>query len=567
MNQTSFPEIPLVVDSGRELIDQQFTEELVNTASQKAWRELSGLVNRLPWGAVAKHGVVDAIDARDLLVRGCAAVEAELRRQASGYSSMRWFWMLRRVPRRVFEASLSTTRGYDWTLGHVIAASSIKHEEVAFTDGILRYPLQGAVFRRLAEFCEGVRCLSDLHRALRWAGKGAGFVSRADENPKEIASADLKEAVELYDSRRGDAPFSRTGSLFVNLKGNQPPENSILLLRPTQEFEVPLPGAAVYPDGDFRVRANFLPMLVDIRELEMFTADAEQSGTTPWQSECWALIAILRMAIIYTYRHGAGLQSLLQNGYLAGTESILESLLSEMIQIDEMTARCSRSCGATSGNALLALSTGAGRSWPLLAGPIVYVEGGAICLDLWAATERLDSLLQHIKEEGPIANVRAAHFELATQGLIDSTKWRPGPQVKMLRGVTLTRGARQITDIDAIGQNGDTLLLVSCKSVIYTAEHDAGDHRAVRNTGNHAISAANKWIQKCADIMLAPGDNFDFTSFTRAIGVVCTPYPVFVPIGVATEEVDPGLRRVSSVNELKDWVSNPSKHLLWPALH
>lgn len=558
MSHQSFPpQTPIVVDRGREAMDQNLTDELLGSTSRKSWRELTGLVNRLPWGSATKDGLVGPPESMDLLVRGCAAVEDELNRQAAGYSAMRWFWMLRRVPRRVFEGSLSTTRGYDWTLAHVIAARSHRAETHMWSDGILRYPLQGAVYRRLAEFCEGVRCLSDLHRALRWAGKGASFVIRPDENPKEIAGPELRSAVELYDSRRGDDPFAGAGSVVVSMEGAQPPENAILLVRPCAEFEVPISQAAIYADGPVRVRVNFLPRHVGIEALERLTNDAELSGVMPWSNECWVLLALLRMAIVYVFRHKTGLQSLLQNGYLAWKAGSIEPLFDEILRADDLAARCARASSAVSAETLLALlAAGAGQSWPLLAGPVVYMGGGAVCIDLWAATERLDSLLQYPKQQGPTANVRATHFELATQASIDSTKWRPDAQLKAVRGRTLRRGGGKITDVDAIGRDGDTLLLISCKSMIYTAEHDAGDYRAVRNTASDASKAADVWILKRTELMSGPGDNFDFTAFKKVIAVVCTPYPVFVPLGAATDEVEPGLRRVASVNELRSWLAS-----------
>jgi hypothetical protein len=50
------------------------------------------------------------------------------------------------------------------------------------------------------------------------------------------------------------------------------------------------------------------------------------------------------------------------------------------------------------------------------------------------------------------------------------------------------------------------------------------------------------------------GDNFDFSKFSKIIPVVCTPAKVYVPIGLATAEVQQGLRAASSVAELAAWL-------------
>jgi hypothetical protein len=51
------------------------------------------------------------------------------------------------------------------------------------------------------------------------------------------------------------------------------------------------------------------------------------------------------------------------------------------------------------------------------------------------------------------------------------------------------------------------------------------------------------------------GDNFDFSAYSDILAVVCTPSIFFVPIGIATDEIDPHLRTVSSLGELENWLN------------
>jgi hypothetical protein len=78
--------------------------------------------------------------------------------------------------------------------------------------------------------------------------------------------------------------------------------------------------------------------------------------------------------------------------------------------------------------------------------------------------------------------VRAAHFEGEIQKVIDRSQWNPDNALRQVRGRALRLNGQTITDIDAVGSQNGTMLLVSAKSRVHTARYDAGDHKQVRNT-------------------------------------------------------------------------------------
>jgi hypothetical protein len=84
---------------------------------------------------------------------------------------------------------------------------------------------------------------------------------------------------------------------------------------------------------------------------------------------------------------------------------------------------------------------------------------------------------------------------------------RPRPSCETSAVRDLTRG-KQITDIDAIGAQGTTLLFVSCKSMIYSKRYDMGDYAAVRNVSTMLVDAVDKWKKLAANLLATPGDNF-----------------------------------------------------------
>jgi hypothetical protein len=194
-------------------------------------------------------------------------------------------------------------------------------------------------------------------------------------------------------------------------------------------------------------------------------------------------------------------------------------------------------------------------TWPLQKGAPIRRDGKLTCIDLFTATTRLDSLLEFPNIQGKIANTRAAHFELAAQAVIDDSPWSPGKDLKQLRGRKLRYENQDVTDIDAIGECSGTLLLVSCKSVIYSSAYDAGEYAAVKNKSDMIKLAVTQWEEKRAFLTKHKiGANYDFQNYQRLLAVVCTPWPVYVSIGPATGEIAPHLFAATSLYELGQWL-------------
>jgi hypothetical protein len=115
-----------------------------------------------------------------------------------------------------------------------------------------------------------------------------------------------------------------------------------------------------------------------------------------------------------------------------------------------------------------------------------------------------------------------------------------------------------ITDIDALAVKADTLIAISCKSIIYTSEYDKGDYNVIRNGETTVVSALNYWNDVVEELNQQPvGQNFNLSEFKVIKGVVCTPFVLFTSNSAALSETMPGLRSVCSVEELKTWLEEP----------
>jgi hypothetical protein len=190
-----------------------------------------------------------------------------------------------------------------------------------------------------------------------------------------------------------------------------------------------------------------------------------------------------------------------------------------------------------------------------LPAPLI-VENRITCLDFAAAWEGILSSFSRLHSAGAAANARAATFERTTQAHIDLSNWAPLPKWLDYRGRTLRIAGHDLTDVDAIGVDGNTILLVSCKSIVYSPQYDVGDFRIVRNVATVVNEAVAYW-QGIVRLLRENrrGDNFDFTTFENILGVVCTPFVVFTADESALREIADGLRAAVSLDELDRWLS------------
>jgi hypothetical protein len=116
-------------------------------------------------------------------------------------------------------------------------------------------------------------------------------------------------------------------------------------------------------------------------------------------------------------------------------------------------------------------------------------------------------------------------------------------------------GHEAITDIDAIGERGKRLLLVSCKSVPFSDEWNRGDNAAVRNVAAKVDDAVAEWADRTTKLRRMPhGDNYDFSGYEEIIGVVVFPSVPWTPTRSSVAEVLPGLRIAASAGELGKWI-------------
>ena len=279
----------------------------------------------------------------------------------------------------------------------------------------------------------------------------------------------------------------------------------------------------------------------------------------PYLPRLAAVIQLLMLLPAFLGRFVGAFAGTLQHGYFVLPGRKLEELMSEAladinVNLKERAPRVAwpRDAGAW----LRQLNQVQPHTWPLRPGGILRRINQYLLIDITCASNALISGIEIGRSPGT-GNVRAAAFEVQCQQVINDSRWRPDRRLLEVRGRTLQHDGKNLTDIDALGTNGRTLLLVSCKSIIYDGAYDKGEYRVVRNVQATVDEAVQHWSNFIDELRRTPsGDNFDFSAFEEIIGVVCTPFVAYTSHPVSLNFVAPNLRASVSSAELASWLSS-----------
>jgi hypothetical protein len=485
---------------------------------------------------------------------------------AQAMGSYSWLFYLRRTPLAdVLEGNLPTTAPYRLALAEQLS-SMTSHAEYYPADSMRRVvpPLDRQSAEALFKLCGVATFLQGIHASIRRAGKGQRISWDTVGEPSSVPDARIEPAISLYDSRvaAGKGQGAKSGLTDfcpVFLRLDRPIAFSELILsvmyfekqRMVPYWEGPLAKArpSLRP-GRFLVGGSTFAGVKDMVALATSISSWAQPGLA-------SLITFLRLMFKIVYTSDIPFGSLLPSvGYFTLPKSLLLELIEDELPLalvdlqplgfDALPANATEVFADLNGmNASL---------WPVLPGPILREAGEQTAVDIFAATQRLRYLLT-VLNDAPIDMVRAraGHFELVVQDLIDASPWRPPDVLRDLRGRTLRFSSNMITDIDAIASKKNVVILVSCKSMPYTPDLDAGVYNKVRNLRTNLEEYDADWVAKTNFICRNPrGDNYNLPGYD-IYGVVCVPFVPFTALDQARKIMTTetaSLPAVCSVEEL-----------------
>lgn len=522
----------------------------------KTIREFDSLVAKTCRPHVGK--VLDAASAIVILQELRQLVEEELKSLVQRFSRMRWLWYLRRMPlSSIFVGKLKSTIGYDTNLLEVLCGYAPAEQNQPTMP--LTYPVNTNDIRRCLQLCYGIQCLSQLHVFLRFAGKGA-LIKFANVGPVESKVDNAtKDGIRLYDKRLENSgiPMNRLGT-FVNSEINKE-----LSLFPYFRLEEPEFLGPLFAE-DFKtaeVLSNCCPRPMSLAGLSELARNPALSAIQFLDYRASSLLILLLSLPKLLPQLDAAPRTLMKNGYFILSNELLsqgaEWAFDEAAQsLREISRNIPVPANATL--VLQELKNMSPRLWPIdYPSPLTPVGTDGVCCDVVGASIAFLQLCEFPRLEGSAANARAAHFELATQAIINQSAYKPSEALGEIRGRTLILKGKKLTDIDAIGAQGDTLLLIQCKSLVYRDEYDMGETRGILNARATVENGLREWKKRIKEIEENPiGDNYDLSEYKNFFPILCTPQPIFVPMGECTEEVLPGLRATCTPQELSDFLDD-----------
>lgn len=553
---------PLVIDAAAQKLQElAISTDWLTLSARSAIETASRVYARCP----PQQRKLAGIDAANYLQAVIPLIQADILEQHGSYGPVRWLWYLRRAPNSLFEGGYRTTLGYDRILAEMLSSQFTASDASGVAERVA-FRVDDAVFRHLARYVGRVKLLSHLHTLYRRVGKGAVLDA---SRPVLMASTSeaAERAIQIYDQRhdRHDE-FSGAGlgmvtiepdfQLLVNEQLNREPM-AFLSMGCTPSFQAPV----TYPDGSgglsiatVNVR-HVMKKLSLARIMEPMGAEGGIPGYLPGTAP---LIQLLMLVPAICVHVPWALSSITQQGYVfVGEDRLREIADHHLPEIVEQLAPLTQGFAWPTDfiqwrDSLLAV---AASIWPLASGNVMRRFRDNFLIDTTGASHALLHRLE-LDRSPAIGNMRAREFELQCQDLIDSTSWGPPPEVKALRGRPLRQSGRVLTDIDAIGVRDRTLLLVSCKSIIYDRDYDQGIFRVIRNAQATIDGSVEAWEGIVAELRRQPtGENFDLSKFDEIIGVVCTPFAVYSSEERTLAFVKPNLRVSSSILELRDWLT------------
>lgn len=491
-------------------------------------------------------------------------------------SAFGWLWYLRRLPNDVFAwgSDLASTAPYDRALAEIISGMSTRpfaDDLVSVSSGTIKYPLDAGRIEHVLRYCARISLMSDIERQYRRAAKGTRFVSTS-EYLDPVPNTELDQAIAEYDLRslKDYRPLEAGSETLIipskvsDLLGSQ---HLVLLTFPSKEV-----GAALRDiksqraDLDTLYFGQFLPQFAAIDPLLYLLDKVRTKSEVPVEPgvpELLALLALLgQEAFLKKDEHI--LLGAQRTGYVVRRSEFFNDAYAALLP-SGLRNRIEGAFGVvlpTSGQQLIASLRGVESSpRPLIYGPIVRdLDDEHYAIDLRMATNRLLMAGTGVLRDDTIfKNEVADSFEKLTRALVDQTGKSPGASLSPFVGRDIRYKGKAITDLDAIAELPEGILLISCKSVAGTPSRVSGLHAPVRNTAGRLEEDVEVWKGIVERLKAFPvGDNYDFTG--RALfGVVVTPRLQWAGFGFGNREAvrridGRSLRWVSSVSELEEFL-------------
>ncbi len=467
-------------------------------------------------------------DAGPVLHRVLGVLDTFAEKLSRPIDSYGWLWYARRLHPSIFEGDLATTGPVDWLIFEMMGAKGSKPLPALHDDTLATYPTDDYTLKAVLRLAVVAVRFSETSGTLRRAEKGAVIQAFADRLPKSVPG-ELDAPIRLYDERMAAHPGLVQGTDLISGQSRSSAEVRLLTVaRPYGLRETTGWIGTAAKSGAVSVKGSFALSLLSLDALrEMLGRTAAGAEVQQWWEPALpSLVVLLRSLTLHmvTASSAVGINGP-KVGYWVTGRANVEGMVHQFLPLtlEGLADIFPGAALPTTGADTVAQVTDMPWSLtPLVPGPVLRGAGvDALIVDLFAATLALNQMLtvpSHLA--GDIVNRRALHFELTVQREVDRCDaWRPDASMRAYVGGVVKLNGSAITDLDALGVHGDTLVLISCKSIPYTPEYDAGQFKAVRNVRTNMADNVTAWLKVRDRLRKNPvGDNYDFSRFTTIEG-------------------------------------------------
>lgn len=509
------------------------------------------------------NGVVKSIEALSLFNLYREWLTNDLESVAAPYTSASWLFALRGCPNDYFQNPGQTSMAVlieARTLAEIITdhiyenskSVLISHQE------LLGIALDANFWSSLGRLLGGVRLLTRINGIIRHTTTSEEFLfNKSDDILPSIRTSDARESVRAFDRSLDmhGIPFSRSALVIkfsessIDLQnGNKVP----LLLRVNKSLTLPSEIQKYnYGFADF-----------DLEPIAKANRDALTKGIFE-KDNCLPSAIYLALAICHIPDfQPEGLKHLLERGLSIVPIKALELALQTMANLAVMKSKAifpSLNPVRSPQEIIKQMSRIKDEISPLKIGSIIRLDNSLCIIDAVNLYQLFEEALVYPKESGKVGQLKGPPFEEYIREIIAQTCWKPSVQLKQQEGVTLKneKTNEDLTDIDAIGEFEDKLLIVSCKNLQYSDEYYKGDYKKIRNQSSDLENYIKDWqkIKSYFQEHLKPmNKQYDFSQYKTIIAIVCTPTRFIVKSGIGETLEFADLPCYVSKGELSGWL-------------
>ncbi len=510
---------------------------------------------------ISRSGLIDPIDAQPYLKQCLESVENGLVEIAQRFSPVQWMWYLRRFPYIHSEDNFDF-EDYCRTLAAILAARSQRRDKSEQFDTQLSFPLTQSIANHVLAFVAGVYDLGDLHIKYGAAAREIPFSVSAGRLPDPLVPEGKRKAGQIFDARQEIGISGLTGTIPRQTELFEPSQLLVV-------HRVYQPVATVLPYFELSGRETppfvstyYFPEQLPLKHISNLYKLTD-NGNEQWLSrDVFSLLLLVGLLLPISASAPEHSINIAMYGYSVHERS--DFIMDYWPMFDELVLVIKNlfpdaDLPATPVHLLNQMESLETGTHPLLPS-IIMGDKHWIVIDHANVKDRLGRLLRFPNLGGGTGNRRGIHFEDAIQSYIDASPWKPSDELRVMRQVHLERRGdgknNRITDIDAIGESGDKLLIVSCKALIFSVGQDIGEYYALKNARLRLDEAVLKWQAVKAELLDLPtGQNYDFSRYAKIIAIVCTPNAVYTESDLSLAYEVGNLRKSATASEFIDWVN------------